>query len=166
MKMKSANAYDMRKLGYSRDLSEGVVAALKNYGDVDLEKYIALIRESLQYITPSKETLPDLEVKEEEVAEEKEIDEEEEIKEEKVLVEKPVEKVEEDEEKEESSEETEKTVLEVIKEIEGEEGASWDAITEKCEKKRIDRDAVEEALTSLMDKGLIYEPILGTIKTT
>ena len=165
MKMKPANAYDMRKLGYSRDLSEGVIAALKNYGDVDLEKYIALIRESLQYITPSKEALPDLEVKEEKVEEEKETEDDKEINEE-ALVEKPVEKAEEDEEKEESSEETEKTVLEVIKEIEGEDGASWDAITEKCEKKKMNRDTVEEALTTLMDKGLIYEPILGTIKTT
>ena len=30
----------------------------------------------------------------------------------------------------------------------------------------IEKDAIEEALTSLMDKGLIYEPVLGTIKTT
>lgn len=165
MKMNPANAYDMRKLGYSRDLSEGIIAALKNYGDIDLEKYITLIRESLQYITPGKETLPDLEVKEEEVVEEKGVEEEEDVEEE-VLVEKPVAKAEEEEEKEDGSEEIEKTVLEVIKEIEGDDGASWDAITEKCEKKRIDRDAVEEALTSLMDKGLIYEPILGTIKTT
>ena len=165
MKMKPANAYDMRKLGYSRDLSEGVVAALKNYGDVDLEKYITLIRESLQYITPGKDTLPDLEVKEEDVVEEKEIEVEQDAEEE-VSVEKPVAKAEESVEKEEGSEEIEKTVLEVIKEIEGDDGASWDAITEKCEKKRIDRDAVEEALTALMDKGLIYEPILGTIKTT
>jgi RPA family protein len=165
MKMKPANAYDMRKLGYSRDLSEGVVAALKNYGDVDLEKYITLIRESLQYIIPGKDTLPDLEVKEEEVVEEKELEVEEDVKEE-ASVEKPVAKAEEAGEKEEGSEEIEKTVLEVIKEIEGDDGASWDAITEKCEKKRIDRDAVEEALTTLMDKGLIYEPILGTIKTT
>ena len=164
IKMNPANAYDLRKLGYSRDLSEGVVAALKNYGDVDLDKYITLIRESLQYLTPSRETLPDLEVKEEEVVEEKQITER---KEEPDVEEKVVAKTDEKKEKkEESFEETEKTVLEVIKDIEGEDGASWDAITSKCKKSGLDKDTVEEALTSLMDKGLIYEPILGTIKTT
>ena len=61
---------------------------------------------------------------------------------------------------------SENTVLETIKGIEGQDGAPWDSITEKCEKAGIDKDSIEEALTSLMDKGLIYEPILGTIKTT
>ena len=56
--------------------------------------------------------------------------------------------------------------METIKQIEGEDGASWDEITEKCEKAGLEKDSIEEALTSLMDKGLIYEPILGTIKTT
>ena len=60
----------------------------------------------------------------------------------------------------------EETLRNRIKEIEGEEGASWDEITEKCEKAGLEKDSIEEALTSLMDKGLIYEPILGTIKTT
>jgi len=170
MKMNPANAYDLRKLGYSRDLSEGVVAALKNYGDVDLDKYITLIRESLQYLTPGRETLPDLEVKkEEEVVEEKEEEKQiDETKEEPKLEEKTAAKTDEKkkEEKEESFEDTEKIVLESIKSIEGEDGASWDAITDKCKKNGLDKDTVEEALTSLMDKGLIYEPILGTIKTT
>jgi len=58
------------------------------------------------------------------------------------------------------------TSEEIIGEIEGKDGASWDAITEKCEKAGLDKDSIEEALTSLMDKGLIYEPVLGTIKTT
>jgi predicted transcriptional regulator len=39
-------------------------------------------------------------------------------------------------------------------------------ITGKCEKAGLDKDTIEEALNSLMDKGLIYEPVLGTIKTT
>ena len=69
-------------------------------------------------------------------------------------------------EEEDKFAEIEDTVLETIKQIEGENGASWDEITEKCEKAGLEKDSIEEALTSLMDKGLIYEPILGTIKTT
>lgn len=177
MKMTEPDAYALRKLGYSRELSEGIVEALKNYGSIDLNKYVTLIQESLQYLRPSKETLPDLKIDEkveEEVVEEKEkseiIEETTEPKEETVIQdEKP--KVIETETKNEAKEEDkfleiENTVLETIKQIEGEDGAPWDLITEKCEKAGLDKDSIEEALTSLMDKGLIYEPILGTIKTT
>ena len=62
--------------------------------------------------------------------------------------------------------EAEDTVLEVIRSLEGEDGASWDKITGQCENKNLDVDTIEEALNSLMEKGLIYEPVLGTIKTT
>jgi len=178
MKMTESDSYALRKLGYSRELSEGIVEALKNYGSIDLNKYVALIQESLQYLRPSKETLPDLKIDEkveEEVVEEKEESEtsEEKIepKEETIIQdEKP--KITEIETKDEAKEEEDKfleienTVLETIKQIEGEDGAPWDLITEKCEKAGLDKDSIEEALTSLMDKGLIYEPILGTIKTT
>ena len=147
-------------------------------GSIDLNRYVALIQESLQYLRPGKETLPDLKIDEkveEEVVEEKEkseiIEETTEPKEETVIRdEKP--KVIETETKDEAKEEEDKfleienTVLETIKQIEGEDGAPWDLITEKCEKAGLDKDSIEEALTSLMDKGLIYEPILGTIKTT
>jgi hypothetical protein len=140
MKMNPPNVYDLRKLGYSRDLSEGVVAAFKHYGTIDVGKYLTLIRESLQYITPGGEKL----FEPEEVVEEK--------------TEIPLEK--------EGFEETEDVVFQTVKEIEGEDGAAWDLIVEKCKKKGLDENTIEEALTSLMDKGFIFEPVLGTIKTT
>jgi hypothetical protein len=124
MKMNPPNVYDLRKLGYSRDLSEGVVTALKNYGEIDIEKYLSLIRESLHYITPQEWK------------------------------------------RKMGSEEIENLILETIKEVEGDEGAAWDLIVEKCQKKGIDENTIEEALTSLMDKGYIFEPVLGTIKST
>jgi len=153
MKMNQSNAYDLRKLGYSRELSEGIVAALKHYGNnIDVDKYLTLIHESLQYLRPGKEKLPDLKI-DEKIDEEKE--EVKEVKEKKS-----------EEADEEEPEDTENTILEIIKEIEGKDGASWDAITKKCEKAGLNRDSIEEALNSLIDKGLIYEPVLGTIKTT
>ena len=155
----------------SQELSEGIVEALKNYGRVDLNRYIILIQESLQYLSPGKETLPNLKIdeKKEEIKEE-EVEEEEVTIEEKK--EEQVEEVETEPQEEKKDEEDDKfaeienTVLETIKQIEGEDGALWDLITEKCEKAGLEKDSIEEALTSLMDKGLIYEPILGTIKTT
>ena len=162
MKMTEKNIEGLRKLGYNQELSEGILLALQNYGEVDLNKYIALIHESLQYLVPGKETLPDLSVDKKTEEREEQDREVETENEEEPIVESETEK----EEKSDDFEEVEKTVLETIKKIEGDDGAPWDSITEKCEKTGLDKDSIEEALTSLMDKGLIYEPVLGTIKTT
>lgn len=164
MKMTQSNSHDLRKLGYSRYLSEGIVTAMNNYENIDVDKYLTLIHESLQYLRPNDEKLPDLQIekKNEKIEENKEVSiAEEPEKEENV-------EITDEETKEESkdSEEIENTVLVIIKEIEGKEGASWDSITKKCEKAGLDTDSIEESINSLMDKGLIYEPVLGTIKTT
>jgi RPA family protein len=156
MKMEESNVYQLKKLGYSQELSEGIYESLKKYGKVDLNKYIVLIQESLQYIVPGKDTQPDLKKDDK--------------KQEKITKDKVEIKIEENktdnEEEDKKDLEIEKTVLKIIKNCEGEEGAAWDLITEECKKQGIDDDLIEEALNSLMDKGLIYEPILGTIKTT
>jgi hypothetical protein len=166
MKMDESNVMKLTKLGYSMELSEGIVEAIKNYENIDLKKYVALIKESLQYLRPGKETLPNLKIdnKEDETIEEKldNIEEKKDIKEENDITKKE----EETDEEEEDFVDIENTVLETIKKIEGENGAPWDAITEKCKKAGVNKDSIEEALNSLMDKGLIYEPVLGTIKTT
>jgi len=163
MKMDESNVYELKKLGYSKELSEGIVEALKNYGSIDLNRYVTLIKESLQYLRPSKETLPNLIIDDKEKREEK-IDKQEKVK---VIIEKTeTEPKEENKEEEDNFADIENTVLETIKNIEGENGASWDLITSKCKKAGLDKDSIEEALNSLMDKGLIYEPVLGTIKTT
>jgi len=62
--------------------------------------------------------------------------------------------------------EAEEKVLEIVKKCEGEDGALWDEIVDSGEKEGMERNLVEEALASLMDKGLVYEPILGKLKTT
>jgi len=161
MKMTEKNTNELKKLGYSTELCDGILTALEKYENIDLEKYVTLIHESLQYLIPGNKKLPDLKIEKED---DEEIEEEpvEEITEETETEEKEKEDVEEDKD----SEETEKTVLETIKSLEGDDGASWDSITEKCEKTGLDKDSIEEALNSLMDKGLIYEPVLGTIKIT
>jgi len=151
MKMEEKNPFQLRKLGYSRELSEGICEAIKNYENIDLNKYISLIQESLQYLVPGKETLPDLDIDNKKEKQKKHETKLEEKKQ---------------DEKEDKSDEIEKNVLDTIKKFEGEEGAPWDSITEECEKTGLDKDSIEEALNSLMDKGLIYEPVLGTIKTT
>jgi len=176
MKLENLSEFDLKKLGFSKELCEGIIASREHYGKVDLEKYIKLIHESLQYLTPGNEDLPDLKQKKDksqEKIDEKPVDTQDNAEEKEILTADKVEttdseKKEETTEKEETdnSLEVEETILDLIKEIEGENGAQWDTITEKCAKKGLDQDNVEEALTSLMDKGLIYEPVLGTIKST
>ena len=149
-KMKTSNAYDLKKIGYSTELSEGIVSALKNYENIDLAKYVALIEESVQYLKPGKESLPETSSK----------------KASKKTSSQKTEKPEESSDEDDNSEEVEELVLSTIKKIEGDDGAPWDVITENCDKQGLSSDSVEEALNALMDKGLIYEPVLGTIKTT
>lgn len=164
IKMDESNVNELTKLGYSKELSDGIIEALKGYGSIDLNKYVTLIKESLHYLRPSKETLPDLKIdeKEKEKIEDKK-DRQEKIEKKEI---KEIEPKEETKEEEDNFADIENTVLETIKKIEGENGAPWDLITEKCKKAGLDKDSIEEALNSLMDKGLVYEPVLGTIKTT
>ena len=55
-------------------------------------------------------------------------------------------------------------MLEIISEMQVEEGVEWDKIIEAAQKIGIEKEIAEEAISSLMDKGIIYEPELGKIK--
>ena len=150
-KMSEPKINDLRKLGFNKDLSEGIVTALQSYETVDFMKYVQLIKESLEFINPDKKNSLD-DIKKYDGKEINDKEEENDLKS--------------SEEEKEIFKEIENNVLEIIKENEDEEGVSWDSITEKCEKTGLDKDSIEEAINSLMDKGLIFEPILGIIKTT
>lgn len=160
MKMSQPNVYDLRKLGYSRELSEGIVAALKKYGSVDVNKYATLIRESLQFIVPGAAE------KFEEVKFEENLEAKEQRKETKKEAKKPKKQKKEEPQPVETSEDPETIVMNTIKELESDDGAPWDSIVDACKNKGLDENAIEEALNSLMDKGFIFEPMLGTLKTT
>ena len=159
MRMTQPNVYDLRKLGFSKALSEGVVAAVKRYGSVDVGKYATLIRESLQYIVPAGGTTFEQVQKNEtlEITERKKEPKKEGKKSRKQKEEPRAEK---------TSEDPETLVLQSIKDNEGNDGAPWDVIVELCKSKGLDENTIEEALTVLMDKGFVFEPVLGTLKTT
>jgi len=157
MKMNQPDVNELKKLGYSQQLSEGIVQALQEYKNVDIQKYSSLIQESLVYVGNTAETLPILEKKQ------SPLDEEQIVEPKKIKKEKPKKTT---PEVLDDKQDIETTVLEVIKNLEDDEGAAWDLIIEKCKKQGLDEDTIEEALTALMDKGFIFEPVLGTIKTT
>ncbi|MEA3142741.1 MAG: uncharacterized protein QOG31_65 [Thermoplasmata archaeon] len=57
-------------------------------------------------------------------------------------------------------------VLANVQRLEGQKGARWDDILQASATGGVSAEQVEEALNRLMDKGLVYEPTLGILKTT
>ncbi|HHD16668.1 MAG TPA: hypothetical protein ENK47_08170 [Euryarchaeota archaeon] len=65
---------------------------------------------------------------------------------------------------EDSLEQYEDEVIQLITELDKGSGARWDELTDLIEKRRLSRDTVEEVISNLLDKGLLYEPVLGYLK--
>jgi uncharacterized protein len=57
-------------------------------------------------------------------------------------------------------------VLAAVQRLEGGKGARWDDVLRESATGGVTSEQVEEALNRLMDKGLVYEPTLGVLKTT
>jgi uncharacterized protein len=57
-------------------------------------------------------------------------------------------------------------VLAAVAKLEGAKGARWDDVLTEAAVGGLTAEQVEEALNRLMDKGLIYEPTLGILKST
>lgn len=134
--MESPSVESLMKLGFSRVLSEGVVRSVAHYQTVDFEKYRAVVIDALKYLLPEYQTeIPEIPVESPE-----EIDEEENI-------------------------DNEEKVLAIIDRLDKKgKGAPWDEIVEEAKKEGIEKNELEEITNSLLDKGLIYEPILGKMK--
>ncbi len=57
------------------------------------------------------------------------------------------------------------TVFQVVKELDkGPKGAAYDEIVERCAKGGVPRELFDEVVNALLDKGKIYEPVLGQLK--
>lgn len=69
-------------------------------------------------------------------------------------------------EQEAATEALDNAVLAHVKRLEGAKGARWDDILGAAAGAGVTAEDVEEALNRLMDKGLVYEPTLGVLKTT
>ncbi len=52
----------------------------------------------------------------------------------------------------------------MIRSLDTGKGARWDAVIEYIEKRKLSRDLIENVIDSLLDKGLLYEPVLGYLK--
>jgi DNA replicative helicase MCM subunit Mcm2 (Cdc46/Mcm family) len=65
----------------------------------------------------------------------------------------------------EPSEDQEAIIFQIVKELDkGPKGAAYDEIIDRAGKKGVDRGAFDEIVNALLDKGKIYEPVLGQLK--
>ncbi|MDH7508197.1 MAG: glycerol dehydrogenase [Methanomassiliicoccales archaeon] len=138
-RMENPTVESLMKLGFSRLLSEGVVRSVAHYQSVDFEKYRAVVIDALRYLLPEYQ----MEIPETPVELPEEIDEEGNI----------------------DNIDNEEKVLAIIDRLDKKgKGAPWDEIVEEARKEGIEKDELEEITNSLLDKGMIYEPILGKMK--
>jgi len=136
-------AEELVKLGHDRLLAEGVVKACEHYKDVDLGRYRAMVVDALRYLLPEYRREQDMDMPREMAASPEEIEEEEEAKE----------------------VDREEQVLALITALDkGGKGAPWDQIVDEVKKLGLDKTALEEVTNALLDKGMIYEPVLGRMK--
>ena len=64
-----------------------------------------------------------------------------------------------------SSKDLEDQLMEIIQELDGGgDGVPWNNLVDKADKAGIEKNKVEELVRSLLEQGVIYEPILGIIK--
>ena len=130
------------KIGVKEAIADGIVQAMNHYGRVDLSRYTAMLAEGLRYLLPEyREPIAPGEPVVEAAAETKK------------------------EEPPREPDESEAKVLEIIAALDKDgKGAPWEGILENATLKGVSKDSLEESINALLDKGLIYEPILGRMK--
>src|SRR5438105_10044579 len=129
------------KIGVKEAIADGIVQAMNHYGRVDLSRYTAMLAEGLRYLLPEyREPIAPGEPVVEAAAPAKE-------------------------EPPREPDESEAKVLEIIASLDKDgKGAPWEGILENATSKGVSKDSLEESINTLLDKGLIYEPILGRMK--
>src|SRR5437016_7060718 len=129
------------KVGVKESIADGIVQAENHYGKVDLSRYMAMLAEGLRYLLP--------EYREPIAPGEPTVDTPRPIK----------------QEPSREADEWEGKVLEIIAALDADgKGAPWEGILETATTRGVSKDSLEEWVKALIDKGLIYEPILGRMK--
>jgi len=140
-KMEPLSKEGLVQLGVKEAIAEGIVQAATHYGKADLARYSAMLAEGLRYLLPEyREFRPPEAAAAEEAAQQPTSEDEE-------------------------PDDAEEKVLEIIAALDKDgKGAPWDGILDASKAKAITKDELEEAINGLLDKGLIYEPVLGRMK--
>ena len=171
--MSTPSVEELVELGYSETLAKGIVSSIDHYGEIPVERYQAMLLDSVRYLIPEEgggsEELPEPKEKPD-VHDEPEEYEDDEPPEPPVMPpedEKPESK-EDSSPSEDSDEELTDDEGKLIKLINKKDpdsaGMDWDDLEKAAKKGKMNKDAFDEAMEGLLDKGLVYEPMLGKIR--
>ncbi len=135
------------QVGVKEAVADGIVQASNHYGKADLSRYTAMLAEALRYLLPEyREGLPPEAVPEPEPSAESA----------------PAAAPQAGPEEPTADEEK---VLGIVASLDKDgKGAPWEGILDAAGKAGVSKEHLEESINALLDKGLIYEPILGRMK--
>lgn len=166
LKMEKPTKEELKALGFSANLAEGIIVAKEHYKRIPVEKYVSMLGDALRFLLPDYEIVPGTSAEMAEEIEEGEEDGDRETAEGESVEEMKVEEMKiEKEPKEKELELLEEKVLKIIETLDTTaKGAAWEGIFEKAKAEKIGKDKLDEALNSLLEKGAIYVPTFGRIR--
>jgi uncharacterized protein len=157
-----ATAEDLAAKGHSKAAAEGALLAQQSYGLTDVARYGVMLRQSLGHLLPGASVpVHRIEARETQGAPGTPTTE---IPADGAAWKAPPAPAK--AEVDEAKEALDAQVLAAVGKLEGQKGARWDDILSEVAVGGITPEDVEESLNRLMDKGLIYEPTLGILRTT
>ena len=139
MKLVEPTVEKLMQIGFSRPLAEGTVHSLRHYHQEDLTRYKGMTSDALKFLLPEYHTGPDVHL---DSAAPEEIDLEE----------------------EQDDVDKEALVLSMIESLDSGKGAAWDEVVQKGKSQGIEREEMDSIANSLLDKGFVYEPVLGKMR--
>jgi hypothetical protein len=139
--MSPPTAEALEKLGVGPVLAEGVLRAQPFYDKVDLARYRAMVLDAVKFLLPDQRVPPEMPDDRPEVLEELE------------------------DEPDEADVDKEKLVLETIEKLDkNNKGAAYDEIANAVKGLGIGKDELNDIINLLLDKGMVYEPVLGRVR--
>lgn len=156
LKLETPTQKALEDLGFPRDVSEGVVKAIAHYGKPEVARFAALLRDAVETLTPGGAArsiaVPEFAPAAAAVTP--------------AATGAPKASAPAPAPAKAAPSEHEEFVLALVDKLDDTKGAPWEDIVAEAAKKKITESQVEECLNALMDKGQIYEPVLGRLKKT
>jgi RPA family protein len=162
MEMTSPSVNELVDLGYNRNLAEGILSAIEHYGNVPVDRYKTMLIDSLKHLVPD-EGQDIEEIKEGEPIEYEE-EYEEDIEAEPPVMEPEPEAAGDEDSDEELTDEEEKLIKVIDDEDPDSSGIDWDVLAKAAKKGGLKKQDFETAMEGLLEKGIVYEPMLGRIR--
>lgn len=178
-KMAKPSVEEITSLGFRRSVAEGAITALERYGKIDIANYNDMLANSLAYllpggktedITPTPETKKTKKTEKVEKTQKETAHEEEETPLEIEKLEPDV--IEDDGESDKMTDKENELIKKysdvVFRIIESKDrkgkGAPSTAVIDELKKKKIDEKTIGTLIDTMLDKGILYEPVLGMLR--